>query len=198
MLTKKKLDCGGDQKLICTDIKRTTHTKLKQGTSNNLEAYKKELKRDYSKKNRLKKLDYYFEEKIFNGIEKFDKVADNMNCRKRNFFKIIFRKYFLCLIFFCCFVGLGIIIPTLNNINSGITNDENNKKYSILAYIASKLGTECIWLYHVLFFTLNLVIILVIIYTIKKIIKYDVIKAGKSKMKSKEYIRFMKVGYRNK
>ncbi|KMZ77213.1 hypothetical protein PVIIG_05592 [Plasmodium vivax India VII] len=84
----------------------------------------KQLKNDYPKKKGLKKLDCYCEEKIFNGIEKFDKVTDNMNCSK--------------------------------------------------------------------------VIISVIFYIIKKIIKYDAIKAGNSKMKYKEYISYMKEGYRHK
>ncbi|KMZ95218.1 hypothetical protein PVMG_05136 [Plasmodium vivax Mauritania I] len=92
-LTKKNVNYRDNYKLFDGREGLTTYAKLKQKSSNNFVAYKKPLKREYSKMKGLKKLDCFCEERIFNAIESFDKTADNMKCSKQNFFRIIFKKY---------------------------------------------------------------------------------------------------------
>ncbi|KMZ95184.1 hypothetical protein PVMG_05102 [Plasmodium vivax Mauritania I] len=168
----------------------TTYAKLKEKNSNNFVAYKKSLKREYSKMSQLKKLDCFCEGKIFNAIESFDNAADNMKCSKKNFFKIIFKKYASRFIIFCFFICFGNIIPILNLYKY----KKDRKMLSFSEYI----GIENYYCetYQALLITIYIIIVLASIYMLIKIVKYDGIKAGKSKMKIKEYFSFIKKTYK--
>ncbi|KMZ76961.1 hypothetical protein PVIIG_05732 [Plasmodium vivax India VII] len=48
---------------------------------------------DHSKKKFLKKLDCYYEEKIYKEIDKLDNLAQNMDRSKMKLTRIIFKKY---------------------------------------------------------------------------------------------------------
>ncbi|KMZ94052.1 hypothetical protein PVMG_02278 [Plasmodium vivax Mauritania I] len=88
-LPNKKLNYSGNYKLFAKKEGLTPYAKLKEDFSDNYRTYMKVLKRKYPKKKGLKRFNCYCEEKIFNEIEKFDKISDSMICSKRNFIKIL-------------------------------------------------------------------------------------------------------------
>ncbi|KNA02420.1 hypothetical protein PVNG_05041 [Plasmodium vivax North Korean] len=192
-LTNKNVNYRDNYKLFDGREGLTTYAKLKEKNSNNFVAYKKPLKRDYSKMKGLKKLDCFCEERIFNAIENFDKTADNMKCSKKNFFKIIYKKYTSNIIIFCFFICFGNIIPILNTIQYKMS--KGGGYGSFWNYIGIR-NYYC-EIYQNLLIIIYIILILGSIYILIKIVKYDGIKAGKSKMKAKEYFSFIKKTYIN-
>ncbi|SCA60866.1 Plasmodium exported protein, unknown function [Plasmodium vivax] len=193
-LPNKKLDHSDNYKLLDGKVGLTPYAKLKEDFSDNYRTYMRVLKRKYPKKKGLKKLDCYCEEKIFKEIENFDKISDSMICSKRNFIKILFKKYPLCLISFFFFISFGNIIPILNLYDYEETNPNKN------VTIWQNMGIPAfpVRIYSFLYLILWIIIIFATIYTLIKIVKYDGIKDGKSKMKPKEYLSFIKETYINK
>ncbi|VUZ93680.1 Plasmodium exported protein, unknown function [Plasmodium vivax] len=179
-LSSKKLDYSDNYKLFDGNEGLTPYAKLKEDYSNNYRAYMKDLKRKYRKKNVFKKLDCYCEEKVFNAIKNFDKIADSMTCSKRNFFKILLKKYCLYLIFFCFFFSFGNIIPILSLKGYKKTSDTYETFWE-----KKGISDYPFHIYLYFYLILWIIIIFAIIYTLLKIVKYDGIRAGKSKRKSK-------------
>ncbi|SCA83771.1 Protein of unknown function, putative [Plasmodium vivax] len=192
-LPNKKLDYSGNYKFFDGKEGLSPYAKLKDDYSDNYRTYMRVLKRKYPKKKGLKRFNCYCEEKIFNTIENFDKIADSMICSKRNFIKILFKKYPLCLISLCFFISFGSIIPILNA--TKYKHSDNNYK-SFCDYM--QISIYPFRIYSFLYLTLWIIIIFATIYTLIKIVKYDGIKDGKSKMKPKEYLSFIKETYINK
>ncbi|SCA82087.1 Protein of unknown function, putative [Plasmodium vivax] len=192
-LPNKKLDYSGNYKLFDKKEGLSPYAKLKEDYLDNYRTYMRVLKRKYHKKKGFKKLDCYCEEKIFNEIENFDKVSDSMICSKGNFIKILLKKYPFCLISFCFFVSFGSIIPIL----CATKYEESANKYKpFLDYLG--IPEQPFRIYSYFYLILWIIIIFAVIYTLLKIVKYDGIKSGKSKMKSKEYLSFIKETYINK
>ncbi|KNA02262.1 hypothetical protein PVNG_04493 [Plasmodium vivax North Korean] len=156
-----------------------TYAKLKQGHSDNLETYRKNLRRNLSKKNGLKKLDCYCEEKIFKGIDKLDNLAQNMDRSKTKITRIIFKKYCIRIIFSSLIPLFAITLPILNAIDSdvGVTGG----KLKILRYLNDKLISNFVNIYSALIFASGIMMFLVCLYSLIKIIKYEGIKQGKIK-----------------
>ncbi|KMZ77144.1 hypothetical protein PVIIG_06181 [Plasmodium vivax India VII] len=192
-LPNKKLDYSGNYKFYDKKESLTPYAKLKEDYSDNYRTYMRVLKRKYPKKKGFKKLDCYCEEKIFNEIENFDKISDSMNCSKRNFIKILLKKYPLCLISLCFFISFGSIIPILCVIEYKKQSNPTKKFWEYMGIEEYPLR-----IYSYFYLILWIIIIFTVIYTLLKIIKYDGIKAGKSKMKPKEYLSFIKETYINK
>ncbi|VVA00326.1 Plasmodium exported protein, unknown function [Plasmodium vivax] len=192
-LTNKNVNYRDNYKLFDGREGLTTYAKLKEKNSNNFVAYKKPLKRDYSKMKGLKKLDCFCEERVFNAIESFDKTADNMKCSKKIFFKIILKKYAVNIICFCFFICFGNIIPIFNILK--YKHKDKEEHISLLKYV----GVQEYYyeIYHPLLVIIYIIIMLASIYILIKIVKYDGIKAGKIKMKAKEYFSFIKKTYIN-
>ncbi|SCA81773.1 Plasmodium exported protein, unknown function, partial [Plasmodium vivax] len=157
-----------------------TYAKLKKGHSDNLETYKKNLRRNYSQKKGLTKLDCYCEEKIFKGIEKLDNLAQNMDRSKMKFTNIIFKKYCIRIIFSSLIAIFAITLPILNEIDSDV-DDNNGGKLKILAYLSDKLIPNLENICSALIFASGILMFFVCIYTLIKIIKYEGIKTGKNK-----------------
>ncbi|SCA83811.1 Protein of unknown function, putative, partial [Plasmodium vivax] len=156
-----------------------TYAKLKQGHSDNLETYRKNLRRNLSKKNGLKRLDCYCEEKIFKGIDKLDNLAQNMDRSKTKITRIIFKKYCIRIIFSSLIPLFAITLPILNAIDSdvGVTGG----KLKILRYLNDKLISNFVNIYSALIFASGIMMFLVCLYSLIKIIKYEGIKQGKIK-----------------
>ncbi|VUZ99791.1 Plasmodium exported protein, unknown function [Plasmodium vivax] len=156
---------------------RITYAKLKQGRKDNLETYKKILNRNYSKKKGLKKLDCYCEEKIFKGIDKLDKLAQNMDRSKMKISRIIFKKYCISIIFSSLIPIFAITLHILGEIDTGINEDG---KKNVLDYL-KKLYPSIVNIYIAFIFASGIMMFFVCIYTLIKIIKYEGIKTGKIK-----------------
>ncbi|KMZ76818.1 hypothetical protein PVIIG_05694 [Plasmodium vivax India VII] len=192
-LPNKKLEHSGNYKLFDGKEGLSPYAKLKEDYSNNYRTYMKVLKRKYPKKKGFKKLDCYCEEKIFNKIENFDKIADNMICSKRNFINIFLKKYSFHLISFFYIISIGSIIPILN-----LHKYEKKGETSKSIWEHHGISPYPFHTYSFIYLILLIIIIFALIYTLLKIVKYDGIKAGKNKMKPKEYISFIKETYINK
>ncbi|KMZ76561.1 hypothetical protein PVIIG_06578, partial [Plasmodium vivax India VII] len=105
----------GDNKILKNDKEHASiYAKLERCDSNNLEKYKKDLRRNYSKKKGISKLDCYCEQKIFNKIDKIYKVAKNMNNDRNRINKIINKKYGLKFVLLCLYPLTGLILPSLS------------------------------------------------------------------------------------
>ncbi|KMZ89383.1 hypothetical protein PVBG_05979 [Plasmodium vivax Brazil I] len=170
-----------------------TYAKLKQGRSDNFETYKKNLRRNHSRKKGLKKLDCYCEEKIFKGIEKLDNLAQNMDRSKMKFTNIIFKKYCIRIIFSSLIAIFAITLPILNEIDSNVDGN-NGSKLKILAYLSEKLIPNFENICTALIFASGIMMFFVCIYTLIKIIKYEGIKTGKNKMSIMDYFILYKDG----
>ncbi|KMZ88518.1 hypothetical protein PVBG_06004 [Plasmodium vivax Brazil I] len=192
-LSSKKLDYSGNYKLFDKKEGLTPYAKLKEDYSDNYRTYMRVLKRKYHKKKGFKKFDCYCEKNIFNKIENFDKISDSMNCSTRNFIKILLKKYSLCLISFCFIIFFGSILPILF-VTKFKDSDGKSKKF--WEYL--DIGEYPLRIYSYFYFILLIIIMFSIIYTLIKIVKYDGIKAGKSRMRPKEYLSFFKETYINK
>ncbi|KMZ95498.1 hypothetical protein PVMG_05805 [Plasmodium vivax Mauritania I] len=167
-----------------------TYAKIKQSRSDNLETYKKKLRRNHSKKKGLRKLDCYCEEKIFKGIDKLDNLAQNMDRSKMKITRIIFKKYCIRIIFSSLIPLLAIALPILKNIETG---EETNNKKNVLDNL-QKLIPNFVNICSALIFTSGIMMFFVCIYTLIKIIKYEGLKAGKNKMCIKDYFILYKDG----
>ncbi|VUZ99903.1 Plasmodium exported protein, unknown function [Plasmodium vivax] len=188
-----KLDYSGNYKSFVGKEYLTTYAKLKEDYSDNYRTYMRVLKRKYPKKKGLKKLDCYCEEKVFNTIENFDKITDSMICRKRNFMKVLIKKYGLYLISLFFFISFGSIIPILD-----LYPYEKKESMYVSIWVSKDIPTSPFLTYSVSYLILLIIIVFSIIYTLLKIVKYDAIKVGKNKMKPKEYLSFIKETYINK
>ncbi|VVA00369.1 Plasmodium exported protein, unknown function, partial [Plasmodium vivax] len=188
-LTSKNQYYKDKYKLTGGKEKIDTYAKLKQGHYDSLETYRKNLRRNNSKKNGLKKLDCYCEEKIFKGIEKLDNLAQNMDRSKMKFTRIIFKKYCIRIIFSSLIPIFTIILPILCEIE---TTDGSTKK-KVLDYLKTFIP-NFVNIYSALIFASGIMMFFVCIYTLIKIIKYEGLKEGKNKMCIKDYFILYKDG----
>ncbi|KMZ95497.1 hypothetical protein PVMG_05804 [Plasmodium vivax Mauritania I] len=168
-----------------------TYAKLKERNSRNFVDYKKNMNSRLNRKKGLKKLDCYCENKIFNSMDKFDKLVENMNSNKGIINKILFKKFGLLIIFTFLFATSGMIFALLSCISdpNSSSGGESRKKY-----LLDSLGmtSDVIHMISAFFFIIGVIIFLVCIYFLIKTIKYEGIKRGKRKMKPMEYIYLFK------
>ncbi|SCA83471.1 Plasmodium exported protein, unknown function, partial [Plasmodium vivax] len=174
------------------------YEQLKQDKSNNIDKFLKSYKSRHAKKKGLSKLDCYYENKIFKKIDYIYNIPDNWNKDKKSFKKMILNKYGIY-IFFILLPLLGLIFPVLFGKIFGSTPilelcDKTGTGHSACDKV-HMTQTQCYlgeYLNAVTFIFMGIINILVIIYILIKIIKYEKIKAGKVKMNIKEYCRFCK------
>ncbi|VUZ99458.1 Plasmodium exported protein, unknown function [Plasmodium vivax] len=181
----------------------STYDQLSKKKLNDLDAYKKGYKNRHSKKKGLAKLDCYCEKKIFNKIDEIYELSRSMQNDEKNFKKNIYHKFGYRLILFALFPILGVIVPILFKRNGPFSNwcasecaDTSTHKHNDGSYYKSpfsKAQWESFFYIHmVLSFTLIIVVLTVIIYTLVKVVKYERLKAGKGKIKGKDCYRFCK------
>ncbi|SCO66134.1 Plasmodium exported protein, unknown function [Plasmodium vivax] len=172
----------------------STYVHLKQGSSNDLDAYMNEYKKRYSKRKGLYKMYCFYEQKIFKSIDKIHKHLENMNSTKGIFKKILYNKYGFRILLLCLFPLIGIIIRVLDEYGvgekikgcsePGHTGGNKECYYSILYKIEevvplSYICVASLSIYFIIFFSAG-------IYILKKIIKYNNLKNGKCKKKFME------------
>ncbi|KMZ92312.1 hypothetical protein PVMG_03667 [Plasmodium vivax Mauritania I] len=143
---------------------------------------KKVHKNKYEKKKGITKFDCYCEEKIFNRIDEMKKLAKNMGNDKNNFKNILRKKYGLKFTLSCLFPLIGIIVSSL------YYGDGEKYENSVLKVIG--LPESAAMSISVIIIITSYTLLLVIIYIIMKLVKYEKLKAGKGKMSLMEYCRF--------
>ncbi|KNA02387.1 hypothetical protein PVNG_01541 [Plasmodium vivax North Korean] len=178
---------GEDYISVSKNKETTTYHHLNHDKPNKLEAYKKSFNYRYAKKKGVNKFDCYCERKIFKGIEKIDKIAEDIS-NKNQLKRLIYKKYGLRFILFFLFTLIGIIIPILNACSSGEEIKECNVpghdvisgsdvKKSYLHIIEENFPLSNI--YFTFIIVLGIIIFFSSIYILTKIIKYDELKNGK-------------------
>ncbi|SCO65536.1 Plasmodium exported protein, unknown function, partial [Plasmodium vivax] len=174
---------------------------------NPFEAYIKNYKRRYRKKNGLFKLDCYCEKKVFDKIHYVRELSEKLKNDKKRFKKIFFKKYGIGLIMFALIPALGFILPLLFGVEKWgdgviplckqdghdndikITSDSCTKWHEFQV----KNNISYMKIFNNIFsFTMITIILTLLIYIIIKLIKYEKLKAGKGKMNLMEYCRFCK------
>ncbi|VUZ99845.1 Plasmodium exported protein, unknown function [Plasmodium vivax] len=169
-----------------------TFDKLKQGRSNNLDIYLKSYKNRYSKKKGLSKLDCYFEKKVLEKIHGLYGVGEKLRNEKKSFKNFILKKYGIGLILFALIPALGLIYPILfgggkwwkcmflfcpkenHNRGEGAGTCPNRHSYkweATLGYIRPAV--------LVFTWTMIIIILLFVFYTLIKVVKYERLKSGK-------------------
>ncbi|KMZ83387.1 hypothetical protein PVBG_05934 [Plasmodium vivax Brazil I] len=132
-------------------------------------------------------MDCCCEQKIFKSINKMHKRIENMNSTEGILKKLLYNKYGLRILFLFLFPLIGIITQVLNEFSSGekftecTENGHNNKCYYSILYKIEKV----VPLSKIYLASLSIYIIIVFsvgIYILKKIIKYNNLKEGKSKI----------------
>ncbi|SCA83718.1 Plasmodium exported protein, unknown function, partial [Plasmodium vivax] len=189
----------------------SAYSQVKRIGSNNIEQYMKDYKHRYGKKNGLSKLECYCENKVFGKFNHICDVAKNMQYDKKRSKKFLYRKYGIGLFLFALLPAIGLIFPMLFGVgaNPGVlglckknhfeTNPSDKHKTNGSTDIqncTTKLLYEkkdlinsigyINWAFSLIMIT---TVLLVFIYIIAKVIKYERIKSGKGKMKRKEYIK---------
>ncbi|KMZ79028.1 hypothetical protein PVIIG_00419 [Plasmodium vivax India VII] len=194
-------------KEIKNDKYISTYSHVKKGKANDLDAYKREYKKRYDKKKGLEKLDCYCEKKIFDKIEYLEDLSYKMKNKKYYFITKILIRYVLIFILFSLIPFLGFIYPSViyelyGRVNHVFFIDGKTPGTKLGGAGANK---ECLVagirkttyqilgnLNIVLSYIALAIVILTIIYTFIKVVKYEKVKAGKVKMSIKEYCQFCK------
>ncbi|SCA60321.1 Plasmodium exported protein, unknown function [Plasmodium vivax] len=168
---------------------------------NDLDNYMKGYNKRYSKKKGLAKLDCYCEKKVFDQIDYINKLAEQMQNNKKSYKKKIFSKFVFKFILFAFSPLLGLVFPILfmgENRNDPIIkwcktiHNSDECDLSPVVHAPEAVGYAVTYMNYVISYLLLTTVIFVIIYAFIKLIKYEKLKAGKGKMKAKEYYRFCK------
>ncbi|KNA02386.1 hypothetical protein PVNG_01540 [Plasmodium vivax North Korean] len=176
-------------------VKNNTFQQLKEGRSNNVDEYLKSYKYRYSKKKKLSKLDCYCEKKVLDKIHGLYGVRDKLRNEKKSFKNFFLKKYGICLILFALIPALGFIYPILFGIDKwwdGIlefcTNNtsHNNAEAAKECNKIHKYNWETPLGYMnqafmVFTFTMIIIVLIFVFYTLIKVAKYEKLKSGKIK-----------------
>ncbi|SCA83489.1 Plasmodium exported protein, unknown function [Plasmodium vivax] len=186
---------------------------LNKSVSSNLDLYKKRYKKSYSKKKGLLKLEGYLEKKVFDKFDYIGELAERLQNNKKSCRRKIISKYGIPLIFFAFFPALGLIFPIIFGTSDGKNgvidfcnheasasqhNDSSPSCNRTMLGIDKSLVDNIGCALKVFSFTMIIIVLFFVIYTIMKFIKYESIKEGKDKMSLKEYCTFCKKLLRDK
>ncbi|KMZ77294.1 hypothetical protein PVIIG_06523 [Plasmodium vivax India VII] len=168
-----------------------TYEHLKHDRLNSVDTYLKSYKSRYAKKKGLKGFDCYYEKKLFNSINKIEKMVEHKKLSKKNIKKLLYKKYGIPFILISLIPLLGLIIPILYYSNKhfdGVKNcvDVQKKKLSGNQFEpmgkshdnCNVLSIEYERINNFFFVFLTLAIVSFLIYTYIKFQKYRRIKAG--------------------
>ncbi|SCA83713.1 Protein of unknown function, putative, partial [Plasmodium vivax] len=180
----------------------SSYGQLNKAVLNDLDNYMKGYNKRYYKKKGLAKLDCYYEKKIFDKIDYINKLAEKLENNKKSYKKKILRKFVFKFILFAFLPLLGLIFPILfggeDNDNPIISwckethSSSQRCKFSPVVHGKQEAYDAVYYVNHVISYLLLTTVIFDIIYAFVKLIKYEKIKAGKGKMKAKEYYNFSK------
>ncbi|KMZ79365.1 hypothetical protein PVIIG_05996 [Plasmodium vivax India VII] len=218
LLTKRDFQKGLEHKLLKDDhpdygknikIKTEkdilTYGSLKTDGLNYLDTYKKNYKKRYSKKSGLAKIDCYIENIVFDKFDKIRDVGNKWNNDKMLLKKKIKKEYGTFLILFALLPCLGLIFHILfgnEKIGRGIikiclgTRETHRQAFDQCDGIHDLISKDT--LYHISYansvfsFLMTIIVIFFFIYILVKVIKYERLKEGKSKMRKKDYFNYCK------
>ncbi|KMZ95036.1 hypothetical protein PVMG_06018 [Plasmodium vivax Mauritania I] len=186
----KNNDNRQHQKLI-NGRDNNTYEKLKIGKPNNVEAYLNSYKSRSSKKSGLKKLDCYYEKKLFSRIDKIERIAKEKNFSKSRIKKIIYKKFGILFFLlsltplFALALPIDVVkihAPKLTCTYNYNTAKLQNQKVEIISITHNDKCKFDIFEYHYLryifLFIFIIIVLSLIIYTYIKIMKYSRIKSG--------------------
>ncbi|KMZ76621.1 hypothetical protein PVIIG_05465 [Plasmodium vivax India VII] len=205
-LRENSINTGINKKMKNNTDDISTYGNIKKAILNDLDAYKKGYKSRQSKKKGFSKLECYCEKKVFDKIDYVYEIADNYRNNARFYKRKLFSKCIFPLYFFGLLPFLGLIMPLLFNESSPIaklrgsdhdtgscTKREEHKCDQLTEAIITKSTWETlVVLNKILLFALIIIVLIVNTYILIKFIKYEKLKAGKSKMSVKEYCRLCK------
>ncbi|VUZ99542.1 Plasmodium exported protein, unknown function [Plasmodium vivax] len=182
------------------------YSEVRSKASNNFDIYMKGYKDRYMKKKGISKLDCYYENKIFGRINHIRDIVKKMHNDKKRWKRFFLKTYGLALMLFALIPALGLIYPIV----FGIDKDYKGivgfcEKTEHFTSSTPKKHTEgdfnsCEhnWLYknedlirsfgyvsYIFLFTTSIIVLLIVSYIFIKFIKYEKLKAGKSKMNEK-------------
>ncbi|KMZ90588.1 hypothetical protein PVMG_05735 [Plasmodium vivax Mauritania I] len=178
---------------------------------NYYDTYKKKYKQRYSKKSGLAKLNCYCEKIVFDKIDKVFNLAEKTQNDKTYFKRKTRNKYIITFIIFGLLPILGLILPLLFynyniffgnycfsdcNKTHGSSESEKTKIHSDKNIKLLPFEEHTLEIFEVLnyiYLCVTLIIAIVVpIYVLWKIVKYEGLRAGKSRMNIKEYYQLMK------
>ncbi|KMZ88700.1 hypothetical protein PVBG_05556 [Plasmodium vivax Brazil I] len=176
----------------------SAYSHVKNIGSNYFDIYVKNYKNRYMKKKGISKLDCYYENKVFKKLCHFDDITANMKNDRKSLKNFLFKKYGLKIILFVLLPAIGFIYPTVfgisenypgivgkcndNNHNTGNHHTENGNCGYRWLHINNVL-IEKVGHFNAIFsFIMSIIFLLISIYILVKIIKYEKITAGKYKM----------------
>ncbi|KMZ98997.1 hypothetical protein PVNG_03836 [Plasmodium vivax North Korean] len=181
---------------------------MKNRDSKKLKLYKTAYKHRYSKKKGLSKLDCFYEKKIFDKIDDIGKLAEKLQNNKKLLKKKFYNKFGIRFILFSLVPFFGLIIPLVHygyfvpnfkcysdcsdsSHNTSSDGSHNNEDYP---KVPINEGTwDAIYIVNsVLYCVTAFIVLSTIIYIFIKFIKYQRLKACRSKMSIKEYCKFCK------
>ncbi|KMZ83197.1 hypothetical protein PVBG_06033 [Plasmodium vivax Brazil I] len=168
----------------------SVYKKLQKSCSNDLKIYKHQFKRKYARRKGLKRLDCYCEKKIFDMIEKIGEQPVGTSSNNIKLKKNIVKKWGIRFIVMCLIPLIGIILPILDEIDESREVSTACKKKSILS--ESGIPESVYIIYGIFFIILTYLILFLIIYTMKKVVKYHRLEAGRGKLNFREYCHFCK------
>ncbi|KMZ89358.1 hypothetical protein PVMG_05752 [Plasmodium vivax Mauritania I] len=187
---------------------------LEKGLSD-LESYKKGYNSRYAKKKGLAKLDCYYEKKLFDKMDDIHHVAEKMQNRKDVLKKTFLNKYSIRLILFTLIPMLGIIFPILfcgkrgsrlinwTSVPHGQYGPDKKcpctEPHNYIHLFDGQISFHTSFILNAVITAILIIIVsFVIFYILKKVIKYEGLKAGKGIMNRKEYLNFCKELIQNK
>ncbi|SCO70969.1 Protein of unknown function, putative [Plasmodium vivax] len=198
---------GKSKEKVTNNISISSQINKKE--SNNFDTYMKNYKRRYEKNKGLYKLDCYCEKKVFDNLNYIQKLSEKMRSDKKGFKKKIRKKYGIGFIILILLPALGLIYYILFGFGEGLRGVfeicRDREHYNTTARSHINTGCARLNIYEwnttlanikitnlIFIFTIITIFLLLFIYMLTKIIKYEKLKAGKGKMNRKEYICFCK------
>ncbi|CAI7717609.1 Plasmodium exported protein, unknown function [Plasmodium vivax] len=185
-LKNKTSNCEENHKLFINDNNNNnTYEKVKRGSPNHMEAYLKSYNSRYTKEKGIKKLDCYYEKKLFKLLHKISKLVEQKNISKSRIKRIIFTRYGLLLFIISLLPLLALAIPVDKWTVHTIDKCKAQKKSTGGDQDLEIVHTECKETviednsYRLVFISIStIIILLLIIYIFIKVMKYMRIKSG--------------------
>ncbi|SCA59911.1 Plasmodium exported protein, unknown function [Plasmodium vivax] len=183
----------------------SSYGQLSKRGKTGLDVYMNEYKRRYRKKKGLSKLECYCEKKVLDKLHGLYAAGEKLKNEKKSLKNFFLKKYGIGLILFALMPAVSLIYYIL--FGAGSWWDAIIKFCANASHISDETLSACqnrheykwkpyIDYIHpalmVFTFTMIIIILLFVFYTLIKVVKYEKLKSGKDKMSLKEYLRFSK------
>ncbi|KMZ76921.1 hypothetical protein PVIIG_05807 [Plasmodium vivax India VII] len=191
--------------------KKSTYSQVMGDKLNELDAYKKDYNRRYGRKKGLSRLECYFEKNVFDNIDYIDGLVEKMQNNKKLLKKTLWYNFGIRFILFSLIPVIWLIVPLVpygyfaanyncyddckkdshKNAGASAVYTHNDTKYH-RAPIKETTWDAITIVNTVLYCVTAFIVLSIIIYIFIKFIKYQRLKACRSKMSIKEYCKFCK------